>query len=89
MRNIETVLLNKPLVFYLMLVLHFLQFVSKVFKRWAIIRIFSPAVLHNLITVKKRARLEISDKTISNQSFDEGLQLLGRCKCITFTKIMM
>ena len=37
---------------YLVLVLHFLQFVSKIFKRWTIIRIFSPAVLHNLVTAK-------------------------------------
>ena len=37
---------------YLVLVLHFLQLVSKIFKRWAIIRIFSPAVLHNLVPAK-------------------------------------
>ena len=46
---------------YLVLVLHFLQFVSKIFKRWAIIWFFTPAVFHNLVTAKLSLK-EIKEK---------------------------
>ena len=33
-----------------MLIFHFLQIVPQILKRWAIIRILFPAVLHHLVT---------------------------------------
>ena len=54
---------------YLVLVFHFLQFVSKNFKRWPIIRIFLPAVLHNLVTAKILLKLRYSCNHTSNNNF--------------------
>ena len=64
---------------YLVLVFHFLQFVSKNFKRWPIIRIFLPAVLHNLVTAKRLLKLRYScNHTYNNNFIDKKSRWITR-----------